>query len=174
MPAINHTINNGLFYAWNILANSRVDGNPIITADKLPLLHKAVLDQCDASDGVRDGIISDPLHCHPDLSSLECTPGKNPTTCLTLAQVHAATELYRGAHDDQGNKLLPIGVLPGSELAWNGVIIPRPGAARANDDRAGTTAAIRSEFNYPPLSATFRLADLKFDRATFEATTKLR
>ena len=47
-PPINDTINNGMFYAWNIRANTGPDGNSIITSDKLPLLHKAVLDECDA------------------------------------------------------------------------------------------------------------------------------
>jgi len=175
-PPINMTINNGLFYAWNILTNTGADGQPILTADKLPILHKAVLNQCDDTDGVKDGIVSDPLHCHPDLSAVECKPGKDSSTCLTKAQVHVAQELYRGAHDVQGNKLEPIGVLPGSELTWTGVIIPRPvrpGGNMGMDDRAGTTTAIRSQFNYPPLASTWKLSDLKFDRAMFEATTKL-
>lgn len=175
-PPLNDVINNGIFYAWNILTNTGADGKPIITADKLPLIHQAVLEQCDAADGLKDGIISDPLNCHPNLSAIECKSGQEAASCLSPAQIHAASELYRGAHDAAGNKLVPIGVLPGSELSWTGVIIPP--AANPNrpiflDDRQGTLLAIRSEFSDPPLPKSFTLADLKWDRATFEAITKL-
>jgi feruloyl esterase len=175
-PPINDTVNNGLFYAWNILANTGKQGTPIITTEKLPVLHKAVLDECDAADGANDGIISDPFHCHPQLTAVECKPDQDRSSCLTSEQVHAALELYRGAHDDQGNKLAPSGVLPGSELSWAGVIVPKPrapGQPAGPDDRTGTKLAIRSEFNDPPLPTSFTLSDFRFDRATFAAITKL-
>jgi feruloyl esterase len=173
-PPINDVINNGLFYAWNILTNTGADGNPIITAEKLPILHKTVLDECDTADGAKDGIISDPLNCHPKLTAAECKSGQDASSCLTPEQIHAALELYRGAHDDNGGKLTPIGVLPGSELSWIGVIVPPPPGRRMGiDDRTGTMLAIRSEFSDPPLPTTFKLSDLKFDRATFDAITKL-
>ena len=175
-PPINDTVNNGVFYAWNILKNTGADGKPIITADKLSILHKAVLTQCDAADGVKDDIISDPFSCHPDLSVVDCKPGQDPNLCLTSEQVHAALELYRGAHDHNGEKLTPIGVLPGSELSWTGVIVPvspTPGHPVGIDDRTGTMLAIRSEFSDPPLPSTFKLSDLKFDHTTFDAITNL-
>ena len=37
---------------------------------KYPVLHRAVLDACDALDGVRDNIIDDPTRCHFDPSAL--------------------------------------------------------------------------------------------------------
>src|SRR5258706_1972620 len=114
-PPINFTINNGIFQAWNVLTNAGADGKPVITADKLPILHKAILDQCDATDGVKDGIVSDPFACHPNVTAAQCKDGQEPGTCLTAAQVHVAQELYKGAHDGKGGKLTPIGVLPGSE-----------------------------------------------------------
>jgi feruloyl esterase len=175
-PPINDTINNGIFYAWNILQNTGEDGKPIITADKLPILHEAVLTECDAADGAKDRIISDPLNCHPRLTGAECKPGQNAGSCLSSAQIHAALELYKGAHDENGGKLTPIGVLPGSELSWTGVIVPvppTPGHSVGIDDRTGTLLAVRSEFSDPSLPATFRLSDLKFDRAAFDALTKL-
>jgi len=176
-PPINDVINNGVFYAWNILANIGPDGKPIITADKLPILHNAVLDQCDGADGLKDGLISDPLSCHPDLKVMECKPRQDPSSCLTPGQVQVAQELYRGAHDAQGNKLEPTGLFPGSELSWLGIVVPRPSEDMQGigdeEARRGTALAIRSEFNDPPLPRTFKLTDLKFDRASIDAITKL-
>jgi Tannase and feruloyl esterase len=170
-PPINFTINNGVFQAWNVLTNTGADGNPILTADKLPILHKAILDQC-AADGLKDGIISDPFSCHPNATAVECKPGQDPDTCLTSAQVHVAQELYKGAHDAQGGKLAPSGVLPGSELAWTATIVPNA-AHNPTEARDQTTTAIRSQFSDPALPSTWELGDLKFDRASFDAITKL-
>jgi len=171
-PPLNFTINNGLFQAWNVLTNTGADGKPILTADKLPILHKAILDQCDAADGVKDGIVSDPLACRADVTAAACRAGQDPATCLTSEQVHVAQELYKGAHDAQGGKLTPIGVLPGSELAWTATIVPNP-ERDANVPRDQTSTAIRSQFSDPALPGTWQVADLKFDRASFDAITKL-
>ena len=172
-PPINTTVNNGLFAAWNVMTNTGPDGQAIITADKLPILHKAVLDQCDAADGVKDGIVSDPYGCHPDLSAVACAPGQDAATCLAPAQVHAASELYRGAHDSAGNKLLPGGVLPGSELAWTSTIVPGGRFGGPEETRVSTAKAIRSHYSLPALPVTWTLKDLTFNHATFDATTKL-
>jgi feruloyl esterase len=171
-PPIDFTINNGVFQAWNVLTNTGADGKPIITADKLPILHKAVLEQCDAADGAKDGIVSDPFSCHPDVTAVQCKAGEDAATCLNSAQVHAAQELYRGAHDAQGNKLTPIGVLPGSELAWTATIIPNAGR-NPTEARDQTSTAVRSQFNDPALPNTWVVDDLKFNRASFDAITKL-
>ena len=37
-----------------------------IPAEKYPLLHKAAVEACDASDGLKDGLIGDPARCHFD------------------------------------------------------------------------------------------------------------
>jgi len=169
-PPINFTLNNGIFQAWNVLTNSGADGKPILTADKLPILHQAVLDQCDAADGAKDGIVSNPFACHPDLSKVECKTGQDPSTCLTSEQIHVAQDLYRGAHDAEGGKLMAIGVLPGSELAWTSTIAPTRNPTEPRDQ---TTTAIRSQFSDPALPNTWKLSDMKFDRTSFDAITKL-
>jgi feruloyl esterase len=176
-PPINNVINQGFFYAWNIRTNTGPDGKLIITPDKLPILHQAVLTECDGFDGLKDGLISDPLGCHPKLRQAECKPGQETVSCLTTAQVTAALEIYRGAHDEKGNKLEPTGVLPGSELQWTAVIAPNPpapGRAGLPNDRDGTVFALRSEFSDPPLGMNWKLSDLKFDRPAFDSFTKLR
>lgn len=172
---LNKTINTGLYLAWNILANNGSDGNSIITTDKLPILHKAVVAQCDAADGLKDGLISDPLACHPDLAAVECKPGQDPATCLTREQVRAAQEIYKGAYDAQGGKLTPGGSLPGAELSWTAFVANSATPTMSFERlKTGTTLIMKSLFLDPPPPDTFTLSDLKFDRATFEATTRLR
>ncbi|MBC2667275.1 tannase/feruloyl esterase family alpha/beta hydrolase [Novosphingobium flavum] len=172
-PPLNTTLNNGLWHAWNVTTNMRADGSAILTADKLPILHKAVLDACDAADGARDAIVSDPFACRVPFEKVECKPGQDASTCLTADQVRVARELYRGPHDANGLKLAPSGVLPGSELAWTATIVPSDsrfgGPAEA---RTATEKAIRSHYNLPALAPDWSLSQVKFDRATFEATTK--
>lgn len=171
-PAMNFTTQNTFYHGWNARVNTGADGKPILTADKLPLLHKAVLAKCDAEDGLKDGLISNPLACHFDPAVLECKAGAAPGTCLTSAQVKVVRELYAGAHDSDGNKLVLSGPLPGSELAWAGVYIPEPGQDHVMSEMisTGTLKYLAYETN-PPTGYT--LADLKFERANFTATTKL-
>jgi feruloyl esterase len=168
------TVNNGIYNTWNMVLNSRSDGSSILTDDKLPIIHKAVLDQCDAADGLKDGLISDPFNCHPDLSVIQCKKGQDPSTCLTVDQVRVTYEVYRSAHDEKGGQLVPSGPLPGSEFAWAGLIAgTKQMAANYEEARVGTAKAVRDLFSDPPLPATFKLSDIKFDRATFDAITKL-
>jgi feruloyl esterase len=39
------------------------DSAAYIPPDKYPMIHRAVLDACDASDGLKDGLIEDPESC---------------------------------------------------------------------------------------------------------------
>ena len=171
-PAMNFTTQNTFYHGWNARVNTGADGKPILTADKLPILHKAALAACDAADGLKDGIISDPLACQFDPAVTQCKPGQDPASCLTPAEVKVAGDLYAGAHSSDGAKLVIGGPLPGSELAWAGVYVPQPGQDRAMSGMisTGTLKYLAYETN-PPESYT--LADLKFDRASFAATTRL-
>jgi len=170
--AMNFTTQNTFYHGWNARVNTGADGKPILTADKLPILHKAALAACDASDGLMGGIISNPLGCRFDPSVVECKPGQDPASCLTPAEVRVASDLYAGAHASDGARLVIGGPLPGSELAWAGVYVPQPGQDRVMSGMisTGTLRYLAYETN-PPES--YSLADLKFDRASFAAITKL-
>ena len=171
-PAMNFITQNTFYHGWNALINLDANGKPILLADRLPILHKAIVEQCDALDGLKDGLISDPFGCHPNPATAQCKPGQDTAACLTPAEVHVAEELYKGAHDAQGGKLVLSGPLPGSELAWAGVYIPKS----ATDTRImspGVATGVLKFLAYDPNPAAYQLSQLKFDRATFDATTKL-
>src|SRR5205807_1585902 len=65
------------------------DPASFIPPTKYPLIHQAVLDACDARDGLKDGLIEDPARCNFDPRVLLCK-GMDGPGCLTAAQVEAA------------------------------------------------------------------------------------
>jgi feruloyl esterase len=87
---------------------------------KYPALHRAVLDTCDAKDGVKDGAIEDPTRCNFDPTSIQC-PGPDQLSCLTPPQVATARSIYAGAKFADGTPIYS-GFEPGSELLWNAMI----------------------------------------------------
>jgi feruloyl esterase len=91
-----------------------------IPPEKLSVLRQAALDTCDASDGVKDGIISDPTRCKFDPAVTLCKGADGPT-CLTRAQVETAKKFYAAVKDPKtGEEVFP-GFMPGSELRWAGL-----------------------------------------------------
>ncbi len=85
---------------------------------KYPLLHNAVLQACDALDGVKDGILADPTRCKFDPGTLLCR-GEDSSACLSAPQVEAARKIYTAT------AFYP-GLEPGSELGWGTYAGPRP------------------------------------------------
>lgn len=171
-PAMNFITQNTFYHGWNARVNTGPDGKPVVTADKLPVLHRAALNACDAADGLKDGLIGNPAECHVDTSAIVCKPGADPSTCLTPEQARVAKEIYAGAHDPQGNKFVIGGPMPGSELAWAGVLLPNQGQDRYMSVGISTGTLKNLAYSQNP-PESFTLADFKFDRASFEATTKL-
>ena len=53
---------------------------------KTKLLRDAVLNACDAQDGLTDRIVSDPAGCHFDAATLRCPNGKDNKGCLSDGQ----------------------------------------------------------------------------------------
>ena len=80
---------------------------PIVSPEQLQFLDEAILAECDALDGVRDGVMEDPRTCPFTLSSLpRCTqandeaPDSIDATCFTEAQVEALAEVHAPTGDD--------------------------------------------------------------------------
>jgi feruloyl esterase len=85
------------------------------------LIESTYLAQCDALDGLEDGILSDPRQCAFDVASLACESGESER-CLTDQQVAAAKAVYDGPSDDQGQIYpgFPLGgeTSPGGWSRW--------------------------------------------------------
>ncbi len=80
------------------------------------LLHKAVLDACDAIDGVTDGLIADPDRCTFDPSVLRCKTSDSGS-CLTPEQVETARFIYAAPRNPKTGRPIT-GLARGSELGW--------------------------------------------------------
>jgi feruloyl esterase len=77
-----------------------------IAPDKLALVDTAVMQSCDATDGVLDGLIQDPRKCTFDPASLLCTHGDEPG-CLSNGQVATLQAIYAGASRASGRQIYP-------------------------------------------------------------------
>jgi feruloyl esterase len=79
-------------------------------------VHQAVLDACDARDGVKDGLLEDPDHCVFDPAALQCS-GANSAACLSSAQVATVRLIYSSPVNPRTGRPIT-GLAPGSELGW--------------------------------------------------------
>ncbi|PYQ76746.1 MAG: tannase/feruloyl esterase family alpha/beta hydrolase [Acidobacteria bacterium] len=115
-------------YAARVWLNTYVNRTPaaVIPASKYPMIHDAVLDKCDALDGVKDGVIEDPSKCSFDFTTLTCSR-EDRADCLTKDQVETANAMTRPIRDPKSGAVLHPGrYYPGSELGWGGVAGPSP------------------------------------------------
>ena len=120
----------GMFETWAASANRSFAGQQILTSEKLPALHAAVMAACADSRGV----IEDPRACTFDPASIRCAAGADRANCLTDEEVRVVREEYRGPHDAEGRSLFDGGEPYGSELAWdNWLVMPRADAAAPGD-----------------------------------------
>ncbi len=95
-----------------------------IPPEKLPAITGAVLQACDAQDGLRDGIVNDPRRCHFDPGMLLCG-ASDDRSCLSAPQLRALKTIYAGPTDPQGNQIFPAAMPSGEdgEGGWKNWII---------------------------------------------------
>jgi feruloyl esterase len=93
-----------------------------LTEANLARLHSAVMAACDASDGVKDGILEDPTRCKFDPKVLAC----NEPGCFTAAQVEAVRMMYSGPVNPRTRQVIYPGMVPGSELGWDPAVGLQP------------------------------------------------
>jgi feruloyl esterase len=98
------------------IAQSLQNEQARLTPAKTQVLHSAVMAACDELDGVKDGLIENPLACKFDPGVLVCKGGEEPA-CLTQAQVDTARLIYSPIVDPKTKGEIP-GLAPGSELGW--------------------------------------------------------
>jgi feruloyl esterase len=86
-----------------------------LSARKAALIANAATAYCDPKDGLKDGLIDNPLRCDFDMSALLCPAGKNDDTCLTAAQVETAKKVYSPMRNSAGQEIYP-GLMLGTLL----------------------------------------------------------
>jgi len=114
--------------------------NPFPAA-KLGLLADRVYERCDAKDGLKDGVIDDPLHCgfQATRDLPRCAEGQDQPGCFTAAEIASADRIYRDIFR-QGKRFFPgwpVGaeVLgPNGQSGWLGqeIRVPDRGSVWAN------------------------------------------
>jgi feruloyl esterase len=83
------------------------DPQGFIPREKLvSVLEPAVLKACDATDGVKDNLISNPMACKFDPAVLLCKSGDRPN-CLTSKQVETAKRNYAPTRTSKGELVFP-------------------------------------------------------------------
>jgi feruloyl esterase len=161
----------GDFASWNIRVNTGPGGREILTSQKLPVLHAAVVRSC----GQGRGYVLDPRICNFSPSSIECH-GQATDSCLTAAQVRVADSLYRGPSDPAGQSLYQGGEPYGSELGWSAWFV-KPSGDR---DWPRDTLTYQFAINYlrylayrtdPPNS--YSLSQFRFSLSSYQKLTAL-
>jgi feruloyl esterase len=99
---------------WDRKVNRAADDKDILDEAAFALLHEAAVAKCDPADGVKDGLISNPLGCAFDPGKLQCGAGAHGK-CLSPEQVTVARKLYSGPVS-QGKKFTTLGMAPGGEM----------------------------------------------------------
>jgi feruloyl esterase len=92
---------------------------------KYPAIHRAVMNACDALDGVRDGVLEDPRRCSWQPSAIACT-GADTLECLTAPQVEAVRKVYEGPVNPRTGEKFQSPLYRGSELEWEILLGPQP------------------------------------------------
>jgi tannase/feruloyl esterase len=114
----------GARVALNLVVNKTPEY--VIPPNKYSMIHEAVINSCDASDGVKDGVLENPSVCKFDYADLLCKAGDGPN-CLTKGQVESAKAMTSPLKDPKSGKTLFDGhLMPGSELGWATIGGPQP------------------------------------------------
>jgi feruloyl esterase len=157
----------GVVPAWVIAVNTGSGGREILTSQKLPALHAAVVRAC----GDAGGLIEDPRSCDFNPAAIQCPAGTDNASCLTPAQVNVVREFYLGPNDGHGHYLYPGGEPYGSELAWDGTATDPSTDTRWPRDtfayQIGTAYLLYMGYWHNP-PASFQVLDFRFTLADYD------
>jgi feruloyl esterase len=105
---------------WDTLQASLAKPDAALTPADLALVHRAVLRQCVGKDGgaPSDAFLTNPPACDFQPEVLQCTPGQDPSSCLSPAKIGILENIYRGPVDPLTRTSIRAGVTPGSEMTW--------------------------------------------------------
>jgi hypothetical protein len=156
-------------FAWGNQVTHDKLGRPVLGTRELKLLTDAALATCDLDDGVKDGVIGDPLHCAFAPARLACKANQ-ASGCLSPPQLDAVKKVYAGPMTSSGVKLTLGGPLAGSELGeLKDEIAGWKGSYLGNDDKPGiyervARDGLRYLFFSPGPVPGWTLQDFDFDR----------
>jgi hypothetical protein len=96
--------------AYNQAAPKDASGKPqtdkFLTDGDRKLFMDALMKQCDARDGVADGMISDPLGCDFDPAVLACKPSQTDA-CIAPEKIAAIKKAFAGPKNAYGTQVYP-------------------------------------------------------------------
>jgi hypothetical protein len=160
--------------AWNIQVAARIApkdeiGRPIISRafsdSDLDLVADALLPQCDALDGLADGMINDWLACDFDPSELVCAAEKTDV-CLSNGQVEALRDLHTGPRTGDGEPLY--GTFPYDTgiagPAWRGMHLGSSGTSEWDAADANLGFGTLRYYALTPPDPAFDPMTFDFDR----------
>jgi hypothetical protein len=114
--------------AYNQAAPKDATGKPLIdkflTDSDRKLFMDALMNRCDAKDGVADGMISDPMGCDFDPAVLACKSGQSDS-CIAPEKIAAIKKAFAGPKNSYGTQVYP-GFLYDTGIAETG---PVPGCS---------------------------------------------
>jgi feruloyl esterase len=140
--------------ALNRISPKGADGRPVpggafSDGDRRAVIN-GLIDACDARDGVKDGMIFDPVGCGFDPAALACN-GPKAEGCLSVEQVTALREGFAGPKDSRGNQVYPGfffdtgitatgGGIPGLLISGSSPVGPRTPPGEQNVDAEAAAA----------------------------------
>lgn len=127
----------------------------LVTPPEGALIRKAVLEQCDALDGAKDGMIFDHGACHFNVQSLACKPGQQADNCLAPAKVEAIAKAFQGPLDGNGKPRFSPWVWDASVftpdwLMWQ-TGLPLPNGQAMTVMRELVATSMTQYFAFPPI-----------------------
>jgi feruloyl esterase len=142
-------INQWIPVAYNQAAPKDASGKPqldkFLTAADRKLFMDALMNRCDAKDGVADGMISDPLGCEFDPAVLACKSGQSES-CIPPEKIAAIKKAFAGPKNSYGTQVYPgflydagiadTSMIPGLlALGTRGIFGPYPAATEIDVDK---------------------------------------
>jgi feruloyl esterase len=116
-PAYDFT-NIAAAFLKNIRAAFPTPDTQVVRKSTLSLIAQAALDACDASDGVKDGLIGDPAACRVPLAGIKSCAAEAAADCMTPPERDAIAKIYSPLTGTAG-EIYP-GQLPGGEADRGG------------------------------------------------------
>jgi feruloyl esterase len=110
--------------AYNQASPKDASGKPeidkFLTDGDRKIFMDALMKQCDAKDGVADGLISDPLGCNFDPARVACKSGQSES-CIAPEKVAAIKKAFAGPKNTYGTQVYP-GFLYDTGIAAKGPV----------------------------------------------------